>query len=327
MAVGQGEDGVLQRGFHHAQPAELGARRHERARQRARHLVRVAELDHEGAGLMTLEHRGHVDAAGEVSGGGLDQSRGIGHHDPDRRPASSGRLQRGGASLRHMTALADDVYVVAQLLHLGEIVGGEQHSPALVREAGDHQPQLACDGRVQTEGGFVEQQIGGVVDQASGDGEPLGHAARVSLHDDVPGFLQADEPEQFVGPRAKDGPRHVVELPEVPEILATRHPRVHHALATGDQVDPPSHSVGVLHHVEVIDPDGAARGTEQGGQDLDRGGLPRAVEPEKAGHPAAGIDIDSPSTATLNSFGRKTLRETGNSFTRFAVSMLPFIPQ
>lgn len=200
--------------------------------------------------------------------------------------AAGRRLELRRAAGREVAAAGDHVDVLAELLDLGQVVRGEQHAPALGGERGDHPAQVPGDRRVQPEGGLVQQQVRRVVDEAAGDREPLRHAARVPLHRGVGGVGEADELQQFADPGAQDGVGDVVEVAEVAEVLGAGELAVDHPLAAGDQVDPAAGVAGVLDHVEAVQGDGAGGGMEQGGEDLDGGGLAGAVEAEQAGDPA-----------------------------------------
>lgn len=150
--------------------------------------------------------------------------------------------------------------MAAELLDLGQVVGGQQHTGTVVRgEVRDDAAQVAGDGGVEAERRLVEEEVVGAVDESPGDGEPLGHAARVTLDHGVGGVGQADELEEFTGPAAQFGPRDVVELAEVPEVLAAGHAGVDHALATGDEVDAAAYGAGVGDRVRAVDTHGAGR--------------------------------------------------------------------
>jgi hypothetical protein len=72
--------------------------------------------------------------------------------------------------------VVDDADDVADLLHVGEDVGRQQHGLG-VGEPADEVEDLAAAGRVERRGRLVEEEHLGVADEAGGEPEPLEHPA------------------------------------------------------------------------------------------------------------------------------------------------------
>ena len=226
---------------------------------------------------------------------GVRRRRGQGQLDGVRQAGARG--QRGRAALGDQRPAVDHVHVPAQLLDLGQVVRGEQHAHAVAGQIRDDRAQVARDRRVQPEGRLVQQQVRRLVDQAARDAQPLPHAPRVALDQRVGGVDQPDQGQQVVGAPAQDRAGHVVQLPEVPEVLPAGQPRVDHPLAAGDQVDAAPDRAGVRDHVQPVHGRRPRGRPQQGREHLDGRGLAGAVEPEQAGDGAGGIFNESPSTA------------------------------
>ena len=95
------------------------------------------------------------------------------------RPRRRARAHLGDGTLGHEPADVHDADVGADLLDLGEQVGGDQDGGALVGERGDQVPDLAGALRVEAVGRLVEHQQVAGPEQGRGDREPLAHAERV----------------------------------------------------------------------------------------------------------------------------------------------------
>ena len=90
------------------------------------------------------------------------------------------------------------------------------------RERGDRRAQLAGPDRVDADGGLVEEEHVGVVQQAAGDVEPLPHAARVALDPLALATGQADQLEQPPMRAFCSRGGHAVELGEVAQVVERR---------------------------------------------------------------------------------------------------------
>ena len=78
------------------------------------------------------------------------------------------------AARRKQTAALDDRHPVAEVLGLDQVVGRQDHGPALLAaERGDQVPHAARGEGIEVRGGLVEEQQLGVVDEGSGQSESL----------------------------------------------------------------------------------------------------------------------------------------------------------
>ncbi len=113
---------------------------------------------------------------------GLD--RGAVEHAPRRRLVvdldQKGRISARGdflnAALNDDPSPVDDGDLVAGLLDLVEQVGGEEHRASLGHERADQMPHLEDAGGVEAVHRLVEDQEGGIGDQAACYAEPLTHS-------------------------------------------------------------------------------------------------------------------------------------------------------
>jgi hypothetical protein len=96
--------------------------------------------------------------------------------------------------------------------------GGDAVGDPLVDDA----PQLAARHRVDTEGGLVEQQQLGLVDQRAGEPQLLLHAARELAGQAVLEGTETGEGEEPLETRRQLAPRHVVEVGVEGKVLAHR---------------------------------------------------------------------------------------------------------
>jgi hypothetical protein len=76
----------------------------------------------------------------------------------------------------------DDGNLVADLLHLVEEVGGQEHRSTLRDEAADHVAELVNAGGIEPVGRLIQDQELRVCEQAARNTEPLAHPQRVALH-------------------------------------------------------------------------------------------------------------------------------------------------
>src|SRR5215831_5462254 len=238
--------------------------------------------------------------------------------DPDQQPAPRApglqpaggqfRLQRGGALVdldhQHLAHLGeaghrvraqqpapvDHDEVVADLLDLPEQVRGDQDRDAELRpDPADQLQHGPAPGRVQADGGLVEQQQPGIADQRLGQLDPLLHPGGVGAGRPVPLLVHADVAQRFGGPFLGGGGRQPGHAPEVGDELGAGdvgRQAVVLGHVPGERPDPlPAGRDVVAEH------DRPATGRrEQAEQDLDERGLARPVRADQPGD--AGLDVD-----------------------------------
>ena len=111
-----------------------------------------------------------------------------------------------GAELVH-GAGGHDADVGAVFGHVGEEVGGDDEGFALVAEVAEEFAELGAAGGVESGGGFVEEDDGGVGQQRARDAKTLPHAAGEAFDALVGFFGEPDflEPEVDAASLACDG--------------------------------------------------------------------------------------------------------------------------
>src|SRR5450756_1036465 len=116
-----------------------------------------------------------------------------------------------GADGDHL-AVVDDADAIAELLRLGHVVGRVQDRHALVAEREDAVEDRAAALGVDTDGGLVEVQHAGLVQQGHADVDAPLHAAAELLHPVLLTVDQRDELEHLVHPRVQLGSRETCLL-------------------------------------------------------------------------------------------------------------------
>ena len=125
----------------------------------------------------------------------LDANRPISGRDPQPYitggPAGEHAGHRAG---RDAAPAGHDRDVVADLLHLGEQMGGQEHrGPPVVAEAAKELPDIADAGRVEPVARFVQDEQARLLQQGGGDTKPLLHPERVTLEALVRPVGQVDD--------------------------------------------------------------------------------------------------------------------------------------
>ena len=158
----------------------------------------------------------------------------------------------------------------------------------------DRVPKLPSPDRIETYCRLVEHDDRRVVEEASGDVEPLLHPARVALDALLLASHQAHELQELGDPPLLHLRRHAVELGEIAEVVKAAQPLVRAAVAAEDVADVPPHGAGAVDNV-VPQHAGRSRGRDQQRhQHLDRGRLSGAVRPEQAKELAlVHLEVDS----------------------------------
>jgi hypothetical protein len=179
--------------------------------------------------------------------------------------------------------VTDDRRGIADLLHLGEDVGAEQHGDPSGTEVADGLADLANASRVKAVGGLVEDQQLRSLEQGGRDREPLLHAERVGL---VPVLVTSAEGHGLE--RLVDaGVRLADRAGQQQEVLSSGEHRgelrrLHHRAY-------PRHHLGqVPRHLGPEELHRAPGGTSETEQHPDRGGLAGAVGAEEPVHAARG---------------------------------------
>ena len=177
----------------------------------------------------------------------------------------------------------DDRHAVAQFLHLGQLVAGEQHGDAVVGQAADQQAHVAHPGRVQAGGGLVEDQQARTAQQRGGDPQALAHAVRVAA-DAVPGARgQLDGREHLVDALARAA---AVEGGEQLEVLARAAGRGRSAAPRRTRRRPPARALPRASGSRPNSSTVPSLGHDQPERHAQRRRLARAVGPEEAVHVA-----------------------------------------
>ena len=175
-------------------------------------------------------------------------------------------------------ARVDEYDPVGKFFHVGEVVAGEDDGFATVFQFRKGAAQSGGFDGVEADGGFVEQQDGGVGAEAHGNVEALFHAFGVFLDSSV-GCV--DEPHAVedageLGFRQ----RGTADGGKVGEVFPRGEHGVESAVAAEDR-----HNVlaGVgcrRHHVGAENVDGTRGGVKPGGEDFTEGGFAGAVHAE-----------------------------------------------
>ncbi len=116
-------------------------------------------------------------------------------------------------------------------------MGGEQDGLLLGLQVQDHLSELARADGVQPEGGFVEEEDVGVVQERARHVQALLHAARVTADVLVAASVQPDQFEQVGDALLRDVGVDPVQAGEVAQVVNARQPPVQSALAAEDEAD------------------------------------------------------------------------------------------
>lgn len=197
-------------------------------------------------------------------------------------------LESGEGVVRDDAALMEDRDAVGQLLRLIEILRGEQHGGAGVRELLDHAPHLDARFGVEPGGRLVEVDDLGVSDQTHRDVETATHAARVGADLAPAGIRQTERGEQVVGDLPGVG--QMPQLRDEHEVLASGEDLVDRGELSGE-ADALAHSDRVCGHIHALHRRGSGIRLQQGGEDAHHGGLTGAVRAEE-GEDAALLDLE-----------------------------------
>ncbi len=207
-------------------------------------------------------------------------------------------VQSGGANFGHVShlqqavdaaqffqfALVQNGDSVADILHVGQQVAAHQHGFALVAEVHDHVLHLPRADRVQTGGGFVQEDQLGVVDQRLGEPDTADHSLGVFLQLPPLGPIQPDHLNQLARSLTANRARHVKQ----PTVEIERLLGVKEAVEVGflGQVSEPlvfGHVGGVAAEDQCL----SAGGEQEPQQQLDGGCFSRPVGAQQPEYLAA----------------------------------------
>ena len=262
---GQAQVDVLQAGPVHGQPVQHRAALQGPAGQ-------PVQLPGRVGGLHGDQAVGRDDAGWQVVGRAAGRQG-----EPDPGPGVISPADGRRRALGHDLAVGDHRHPVGQGLGLVHVVRGEQDSGARGAQAAHDLPGLAAGARVEPGGRLVQEQQPGVADHPQGQVQPPLLAA--GQGPDLPPRLrgQADQGDDLV-----DVARGRVVAGVAGQRLADREVRLdrdvlqHQAdlLAQGAAARPVARVAA-----EHLGPAGVAAAEPL--QDLQRGGLARAVRPEQ----------------------------------------------
>src|SRR5439155_9298867 len=185
-------------------------------------------------------------------------------------------------------AVVHDRGVGTDLLELGQDVAGEEDGHALGAEPADELADLAHLLGVEADGGLVEDEELGLVEEGLREGETLTHAGRVGAHFAVDRGAEAGDLEGFVevsfGEGLATGEREGLE------IVDAGHVR-HEAGALDDRADAAQERAAGAHAL-AEEERAAAGGVDEAEDHAQGGGLAGAVRAEQA-EDGAGRDLES----------------------------------
>ncbi len=194
-------------------------------------------------------------------------------------------MQRAGAdrglelvagALGDDLAVVDNRDAVGELVGLVQVLGGQQHGGARGHQRAHDLPNLVAAARVQTGGGFVEEdQLGGDHD-AGRDVDPPPHATGIGLHLPSASFGQTERVEQLGRPRLGRRPRVAPQPGEQHEVVHARQVFVDRCELAG-HAHSAAHRVGLGDDVVTEHPCAAVGRPQQRRQHADGGGLAGAV--------------------------------------------------
>ena len=175
-------------------------------------------------------------------------------------------------------ARVDEYDSVGEFFHVGEVVAGEDDGFATVFQFGEGAAQPGGFDGVEADGGFVEQQDGGVGAEAHGNVEALFHAFGVFFDSSVGcvGKPHAVEDAGELGFRQ----RGTADGGKVGEVFPRGEHGVESAVAAEDRHNVLAGVGGRRYYVGAENVDGAGSGVKPGGQDFTEGGFAGTVHAE-----------------------------------------------
>ena len=161
------------------------------------------------------------------------------------------------------------------------VMGGEEDGGLLgFVEVLDVGPELVAALRIEAEGGFVEEEDFGGVQEAAGDFEAALHSAGEGFDVGILALPEFEELEQVLGALGAELAGDVVE-DSVEVHVFVRGLLVVEAGILEDDAETLAGLLLADGRVEAVELDAAAGGTEQGGEHLDCGGFAGSVGAEE----------------------------------------------
>src|SRR2546425_1849533 len=227
-----------------------------------------------------------------------------------RRPVTPPAGTSAPATNTGHRAVAEDHDLVAHGEHLAELVGDEDHRPALVAQPAQDVEEAADLGRTQVRGGLVEDEQLGAPENGLHDLDALLAAERqrtdASVRLEVEAVPVACRPDVLGhGGRPQPAPGGV---PAQHDVLGDRHRRHEHEVLV-DHPDAGGERLarGVIGERPLLERDRAGVGPDEPEQHVHQGGLPRAVLAEE---PEDGPRRDDEVDPTVGAHGAVGLRDT-----------------
>ncbi len=159
-------------------------------------------------------------------------------------------------------------------------LGSYQDGDALGDEVADELPHGVVAARVQAGGGLVQEDQPWPPHQGHRDVEAALHAAGVGGRGPPRRLDEVEALQQPGGPRPPLGRRQMQQAAHEEQVLLAGEQVVDRGELPGDS-DHGAHRAGLAAQVVPHDAGRASVRRDQGGQDLDAGGLARAVRPEQ----------------------------------------------
>ena len=167
------------------------------------------------------------------------------------------------------------------LLH--HVGGEEDRGPGLLAQSSEVLPHHPPRGRVKADGGLVQEQHRGPVEQCGRDLQPAQHSARQRARQPVEHRAEVHRHDRLLDPLAALTRRHAGDAGIEVEVLERRQ-RAVHGDRLRDVADRSAHGEGIGAHVEARDLRAAGGRGQERGQHADRSRLAGTVGAEQAEH-------------------------------------------
>ncbi|CAM5578852.1 hypothetical protein SVIOM342S_02120 [Streptomyces violaceorubidus] len=269
----------------HGQPVGLDARAVEAVEDGPQGALAAVAGDPEGEGVVV------AGAVGQCRGG-VAVGVGVGEAEPDV-PARDEPLEFLGGAFGGDPPVVQHGDAVGEFVGLRQVLGGEEDGDAAGDEFADDLPHVVAGAGVEAGGGLVEEDDPGAADQGHGDVEAALHAAGVGGGGLLRGLGEAEAFQQVGGDPLALAPGDQVQVRHEEHVLLAGDQTVHGRELPGD-TDGAAHGLRGGGEVVARHPDLSAVGADEGGEDLDRGGLAGAVRSEQREHgPGRDAQVDA----------------------------------
>lgn len=229
-----------------------------------------------------LQRQCLVVPGGLAQGGGRRPVRGrVGEPQP-HVPARHEPFQLAGGAFGGDPAVVEDRDVVGEFVGLVQVLGGEEDGDAAGDELADDAPHGVAAAWVEAGGRLVEEDDPRVADQRHGDVETALHPAGVGGGGLLRRLHQVEALQEFGGDPPPLALGEVVQVRHEEHVLLAGDQTVHGGELPGD-TDRGPYGLRFGGQVVAADADvaGAGVGGDEGGEDLDDGGLAGAVRAEQ----------------------------------------------